>query len=160
MTRRSVADLYQLRGGELWRDPWPAYHRLRDEAPVLRVDHQSHGEFWVLSRFDDVFEAVRDTGTYSSAQGLTPDAAAMAMFEGHAAPIVMMDPPEHTAMRRLVSQPMTPRRVATIEPAIRAFVDERLDDVAERVALKTYWNSWVATMATTPGRPSRSACSR
>ena len=86
----------------------------------------------MLSRFDDVFEAVRDTGTYSSAQGLTPDAAAMAMFEGHAAPIVMLDPPEHTTMRRLVSRPMTPRRVATIEPAIRAFVDERLDDVAER----------------------------
>ena len=132
MTGRSGDDLYQLRGGERWRDPWPAYRRLRDETPVLRVDHESHGEFWVLSRFDDVFEAVRDTGTYSSAQGLTPDAAAMAMFEGHAAPIVMMDPPEHTTMRRLVSRPMTPRRVATIEPAIRAFVDDRLDDVAER----------------------------
>ena len=132
MTGRSGGDLYQLRGGERWRDPWPAYRRLRDEAPVFRVDHESYGEFWVLSRFDDVFEAARDTGTYSSAQGLTPDAAAMAMFEGHAAPIVMMDPPEHTTIRRLVSRPMTPRRVATIEPAIRAFVDERLDDVAER----------------------------
>ncbi len=132
MPSRSGGNLYQLRGGERWRDPWPAYGQLRDEAPVLRVDHESHGEFWVLSRFDDVFDAVRDTGTYSSAQGLTPDAAAMAMFEGHAAPIVMMDPPEHTAMRRLVSRPMTPRRVAAIEPAIRAFVDERLDDVAKR----------------------------
>lgn len=131
MNGSSVDDLYQLRGGERWRDPWPAYRRLRDDAPVHRVDHEVHGEFWVLSRFDDVFEAARDTETFSSAQGLTPDAAGMAMFEGHAAPIVMMDPPEHTAMRRLVSQPMTPRKVDSIEPAIRAFVDERLDVVAD-----------------------------
>lgn len=125
-------DKYLLRGGERWRDPWPAYRRLRNEAPVYQVDHDVFGDFWVLSRFDDVFEAARDTGTFSSAQGLTPGAAAMAMFEGRAAPIVMMDPPEHTTMRRLVSQPMTPRKVASIEPAIRAFVDERLDVVAER----------------------------
>lgn len=60
--------------------------QLRDEAPGLLADHESHGEFWVLSRFDDVFEAVRDTGTYSWAQGRRPDADAMAIFEGHAAP--------------------------------------------------------------------------
>jgi cytochrome P450 len=129
---RSMDDMYLMRGGERWRDPWPAYRRLRYDAPVHRVDHEMYREFWVLSRFDDVFETARDTGTFSSAQGLTPDAVGMAMFEGRAAPIVMMDPPEHTAMRRLVSQPMTPRRVASIEPAIQAFVDERLDAVAER----------------------------
>ena len=44
----------------------------------------------------------------------------------------MMDPPEHTAMRRRVSRPMTPRAVATVEPAVRAFVDARLDEVADR----------------------------
>jgi len=129
VTDRSVDDLYPLRGGERWRDPWADYKRLRDEAPALRVNHEQYGEFWVLSRFDDVFEAVRDAATFSSAQGLTPDVGSMAMFEGRATPIVMMDPPEHTMMRRLVSRPMTPRRVATIEPAVRAFVDERLDAV-------------------------------
>jgi cytochrome P450 len=81
----------------------------------------------VLSRFADVFDAVRDSATFSSAKGLTPDPDSMAMFEGRAAPIVMMDPPEHTTMRRLVSRPMTPRAVAALEPAISSFVDERLD---------------------------------
>jgi cytochrome P450 len=135
VTGPSVDDRYLLRGGETWRDPWPAYARLRDESPVHRVDHNRHGEFWVLSRFDDVFDAARDTDTFSSAQGLTPDVDSMAMFEGRAAPIVMMDPPEHTAMRRLVSRPMTPRKVAPIEPAVRAFVDARLDEIADRGAV-------------------------
>ncbi len=118
--------LFRLRSGGSWRDPWPSYRRLR-EAPVQSFDLPGFEPFWVLSRFADVFDAVRDTTTFSSAKGLTPDPDSMAMFEGRAAPIVMMDPPEHTTMRRLVSRPMTPRAVATLEPAIRAFVDERLD---------------------------------
>jgi cytochrome P450 len=40
---------------------------------------------------------------------------------------VMMDPPNHTAMRRLVSKAMTPRRVESIDGIVREFVDARLD---------------------------------
>ena len=121
MTHEATADArYVLRGGELWRDPWDEYRRLRDERPVHRAEDPEYGEFFVLSRFTDVFDAVRDTETFSSAQGLTLDPDAMAAFEGRAAPIVMMDPPDHTAMRRLVGRPMTPRRVAEIEPEVAA----------------------------------------
>ena len=122
--------LFELRGGESWRDPWPSYRRLQ-EAPVQCFDHPGFEPFWVLSRFADVFATVRDTTTFSSAKGLTPDLDSMAMFEGRAAPIVMMDPPEHTTMRRLVSRPMTPSAVAALGPAISAFVDERLDVLEE-----------------------------
>lgn len=73
MSPRSGDALFLLRGGERCRDPWSAYRRLRDDSPVHRVDHPRYGEFWVLSRFDDVFDAVRDTTTFSSAEGLTPD---------------------------------------------------------------------------------------
>jgi cytochrome P450 len=72
-------------------------------------------------------EAARDTATFSSAQGLTftygdMDKAGL----GDAAPLVMLDPPEHTEFRRLVSRGFTPRQVAVIEPEVRAFVVERL----------------------------------
>lgn len=122
---------FVLRGGEQWRDPWGAYRALRDEDPLHRVDHPDLGEFWVLSRFADVFAAARDPATFSSARGLTPGDDAMAMFEDMAAPLVMMDPPDHTALRRLVSRAMTPRAVAGLRPAIEAFVDAALDRVAE-----------------------------
>ena len=119
--------LFFLRSREEWRAPWDAYARLRDEAPVHHVERDDAIDYWVLSRFADVFAADRDTGTFSSAQGLTPDDHGMDMFEDQAAPIVMMDPPDHTTMRRLVSRPMTPRRVDLIEDAVREFVDQRLD---------------------------------
>jgi cytochrome P450 len=41
--------------------------------------------------------------------------------------MVMMDPPVHTAFRRLVGKGFTPRHVTEIEPAIRGFVVERIE---------------------------------
>ena len=123
---------FALRGGEAWRSPWADYRRLRNESPVHFVPAVGDNtDFHVLSRFDDVFCAVRNTETFSSAQGLTPNAAAMTMFDAGEEPIVMMDPPNHTAMRRLVGKQMTPRRVSQIEDAVGAFVDACLDRVAD-----------------------------
>jgi cytochrome P450 len=122
---------FVIRGGERWRSPWADYRRLRDEAPVLHVEHPSFGTFSVLSRFDDVFEAVRDTVTFSSASGLTLFPNDMALFDERARPIVMMDPPEHTEMRRLVSAPLAPRNVAAVEADVARFVDARLDEIAD-----------------------------
>jgi cytochrome P450 len=130
--RLIVTAAFELRGGEAWRDPFDSYADLRDHDPVLAVDDSGYPTFWVLSRFDDVFTAVRDWETYSSAQGLTPDPDGMALFEDGVLPIVMMDPPDHTEMRLLVNRPMTPRNVTSMESPITAFVDERLDRIADR----------------------------
>jgi len=105
------------------------YAGLRDYDPVHRVTHPDpRRDYWVLSRFDDVFAAARDTATFSSAQGLTfeydeRNKAGLA----EAAPMVMMDPPEHTAFRRLVGKGFTPRHVQELEPAVRAFAVERIE---------------------------------
>jgi hypothetical protein len=103
------------------------YRALRDIDPAHHVDAGA-GDYWVLSRFDDVFQAARDTERFSSAQGLTftYDDMAFAGLED-ARPIVMMDPPQHTDFRRLVARAFTPRAVADLEPVVRAFVAERLD---------------------------------
>jgi cytochrome P450 len=108
------------------------YAALRDEDPV---HHVAHGDYWVLSRFNDVCAAARDTATFSSAQGLTLqydelNAAGLA----EATPMVMLDPPEHTAFRRLVARGFTPRQVAALEPAVRTFVVERLESLHRRGA--------------------------
>ncbi|MCB1248014.1 MAG: cytochrome P450 [Acidimicrobiales bacterium] len=130
---------------EHMRAPFATYARLRDEAPVhfqpwAQVPATSHaaaadpgGGFYVLSRFDDVFAAARDTETFSSAEGLSLDGGDRKAL-GLAPTIVMMDPPEHTAYRRLVSRGFTPRAVAPLEPEVRAFVRARLDVMAEELA--------------------------
>jgi hypothetical protein len=104
------------------------YAALRDSDPVHHVEDS---DYWVLSRYSDVRAAVLDTGRYSSADGLTVryDELAAAGLE-EAAPLVMLDPPEHTEFRRLFSRGYTPRRVEEIEPAVRRFVRARLDVIA------------------------------
>jgi hypothetical protein len=112
------------RGGDLWREPWNDYRHLRDDDPGHHVDW---GDFWVLSRFSDVFDAARDTATFSSAQGLTHRYGDRDMLGAEISPIVMMDPPEHTAFRRIVAKGFTPRQVATLEPMVRDFVIGRVE---------------------------------
>ena len=53
---------FVLRGRELWRDPWDDYAWLRDNDPVHHVADAPDGEYWVLSRFADVFAAARGHG--------------------------------------------------------------------------------------------------
>lgn len=117
------------RSGATWRDVHVMYAALRESDPV---HHVAHGDYWVLSRFVDVWDAARDTTTFSSAEGLTityGERERIGLDE--AAPIVMTDPPEHTAFRRLVAGGFTPRQVAQVEPAVRRFVVERLDRLAD-----------------------------
>lgn len=121
----SAAARYVAPSGERWRDPYPMYAALRAHDPVHHVER---GDHWVLTRFADVFRAARDTATFSSAEGLTTTYGDMtAAGLDVAAPMVMLDPPDHTAFRRLVGRGFTPRRVADIEPAVRAFAAERID---------------------------------
>ena len=124
----TAAPAYEPRGRESWRDPYPAYKALRDNDPV---HHAEWGDFWVLSQFQDVFEAARDTATFSSAQGLTYRYGEREELGLDAVPIVMMDPPEHTAFRRVVAKGFTPRQVSLIESDVRAFVVERLERLVE-----------------------------
>lgn len=108
------------------RDPYALYRRLRDEDPV----HRAQRGFWVLSRFEDVFEAALDGTTFSSAQGLTFEDDEIASL-GLKPTLVMMDRPDHTTYRRLITRGFTPRKVAELEPRIRAFVQSRVAIVAE-----------------------------
>lgn len=119
--------VFEPRSGEGWRDPFPMYRALRRDDPVHHAPGAAPGaDYWVLSRFDDVLAAVVDAGTFSSAEGLTFDYGEMERI-GVEAPLVMMDPPGHTALRKLVTGRFTPQRVRALEPRIRRFVVEEVE---------------------------------
>ena len=115
---------FQPFGRDTWRDPYPLYRWLRAEDPV----HRAPIGCWVITRFADVWRAAGDTATFSSAQGLTFENEAVGLMPT----IVMMDPPDHTRYRRLVNRGFTPRRVAEIEPELRAYVRDLVEELAGR----------------------------
>jgi cytochrome P450 len=120
---------FKLRSGETWKNPFGMYKALRDGDPV---HHDGSGDYYVLTRFEDVFAAAADSATFSSMQGLTVNYGEIeATGMGDATPMVFLDPPEHTEFRRLVTQRLTPRKVADLEPDIRAFVVARIEKCLE-----------------------------
>ncbi len=126
---QAASVVYEPRSGETWRDPFPMYKALRDHDPVHRFEVEGR-EVWALSRFKDVLAAAIDAATFSSAQGLTMTYGDMEQL-GVESPIVMMDPPDHTKLRKLVIKRFTPRYVLEIEPLVRDFVIERVERLRE-----------------------------
>jgi cytochrome P450 len=120
------------RSGEGWRDPFSMYRALRDHDPVHHVeDPAGEDDYWVLSRFEHVLAAAVDAATFSSAEGLTFTYGEREKL-GIEAPIVMMDPPEHTALRKLAIKRFTPQQVRALGPMIREFVVERVERLREK----------------------------
>jgi cytochrome P450 len=104
-------------------DPYPVWKRLRDEAPLY---YNEKYDFYALSRYDDVERAFVDWETYSSAKGSVLEII-RADIEMPPGIFIFEDPPDHDLHRGLLSRVFTPRRLAAIEPKVRAFATRTLD---------------------------------
>src|SRR5277367_3242285 len=128
----SHAPRFQLANAETWANPWPMYRALRDHDPVHHVvpTHRPEDDYYVLTRHADVWAAARDHETFSSAKGLTVNYGDLEMIGlKDNPPFVMQDPPVHTEFRKLVSRGFTPRQVEAVEPKVREFVVERIEQL-------------------------------
>jgi len=113
-----------------FEDPWEVYRWMRDEAPVY---HHPELGFYAVSRYDDCVEVHRDHRAYTSTQGVTLDQLRSAAFGAvveATGSIIMMDPPGHERMRKLVNRAFTARRIAGWEPVARRVICGFLDDLA------------------------------
>jgi cytochrome P450 len=111
---------------DFFDSPYDTYRRMRDEAPVYYSDKY---DFYALTRYDDVAPAIKDFETYSSTRGITLDMVKAEEIEVPPGYIIMMDPPEHERMRKLVNRVFTPRAVTALEPMVR----ETIDSIANRL---------------------------
>jgi cytochrome P450 len=107
-------------------NPYPTYRWLRDHAPIY---YNEKLDFFALSRFRDVLAASHDWETYSSAEGTQVERFEPTMFE-LTPMMIFLDPPRHDRLRKLVSRVFTPRRVADLEPFIRATATRLLDQLS------------------------------
>jgi cytochrome P450 len=114
------------------RDPYPHYERLRALAPVARSDI---GGLWFLTGFDDCHNVLRDArfgkGDPNAPLTLLPGAAPRRRLRFAGKTMLLVDPPDHTRLRGLVSREFTPRRVERLRDGVERMCDELLDDIAE-----------------------------
>jgi len=104
-------------------DPYPAFKRLRDDAPLY---YNEQYDFYALSRFEDVERAYLDPKTYISGRG-----AILELIKANITfpPGVLLfeDAPVHTVHRGLLSRVFTPKRMNELEGKVREFCARSLD---------------------------------
>ena len=130
-----LADI-DLTNAELYRHGFPheIFTRLRGEAPVhwqpMREDLAATREegFWVLSKYEDIQAANRDSELFSAIDGpqlsYNPEIRGIMMLS--------MDGREHTHHRKLISSAFTPRMVGRLEQRARVWAISIVEDALKR----------------------------
>ncbi|WP_238005708.1 cytochrome P450 [Dactylosporangium sp. AC04546] len=122
---------------ELLRDPWTLYADLREHAPVLRV-----GPAVVVTRYDDVKELFRNTDGFSNKRwtgsrvtqrraSLAPDEVEkydylIRLDVNH---IGQNDRPNHTRLRKFVSQAFSRRAIDNLRERATAIANDLCDEI-------------------------------
>ncbi|MFI9461910.1 cytochrome P450 [Streptomyces xiamenensis] len=111
-------------------DPYPAYRALLTAGPV----HRTGNRFWVLGHAE-AYEALRDPRFRLATQPPSDvrDAAWDAAQDQHlfASSLLYVRPRSHAWMRRLLSQPFSPRRLEELRPMIARNAGLLLDRLEE-----------------------------
>jgi cytochrome P450 len=126
-TLDDVLDLDALRPGYTV-DPYPVLAELRQAVPVRRVTVLGL-QGWLVTRYDDVLEALASPAISVDPQYANPQVqawplVAAALHGPIARSVVTTDDPDHTRLRRLVAKEFTPRRVQALQPRIEQVCDE------------------------------------
>lgn len=119
-------------------DPYPLLAELRAATPIFRNPRTGQ---WTLTRFQDVFETLRDrrlgrnythVATHATFGRPEPDPRWASFHQHELWSLLSLEPPDHTRLRRLVAKVFTPRAVAALRPGLVSFADELLDACADR----------------------------
>jgi cytochrome P450 len=89
--------------------PFALYQDLRETSPVHWNDEPGGPGFWALTRYDDVYAVDHDFQNYSSGPTILIQDPLGEAGEGlgEAKMMLMMDPPQHTAFRKLIRAEFT-----------------------------------------------------
>jgi cytochrome P450 len=124
-------------------DPYPGYRWLRDEAPLHYVEVD---DLWLVSRYDDCLELLRNPSTFSSKLGVGKlmagglgrraaedigDATQTLQRMGDLRILIAVDPPDHVRLRRLVNRPFTPREIGAHESWMRPLCESIFDKLLD-----------------------------
>ena len=115
----------QLSSAAFFDNPHTIFHEMRSVAPVY---WSNQWNAWVLTRYDDVMQVLRDSEHFSSAGRVSylldnlPDDVRVQLtrLEKHyEIGLAHSDPPDHTRLRKLLNKVFTPRMVERWRPRIQ-----------------------------------------
>jgi len=124
MTATGASDArYDPYDVEINADPYPAFRRLREEAPLY---YNEPYDFFAVSRYADVERGLADRETFISGRGGILELI-RANIEMPPGVLIFEDPPVHTVHRSLLSRVFTPKKMNALEPKMRELCAQSLD---------------------------------
>jgi cytochrome P450 len=113
--------------------PHGQYQWLRDAGGAYWHARKDGAGFWAVTRFEDVRAIGRAPATFSSEPTIMIDdpAPGSSMAFGDHKMMLMMDPPQHTAFRKLISREFTQGPAAKLRTRCDALAREIVDAVIE-----------------------------
>ncbi|GAA4496764.1 cytochrome P450 [Actinoallomurus oryzae] len=122
-----------LSDAEVVRDPFAAYGRVREQAPLARLRVPGLDPWWVVTRHEPARAMLADPRLEIRADSfMRPDVPDDCL--PYMRTMSEMNGPEHARMRTLVAPAFTPRRAAGFRPRIERIVEGLLDDVEAHAA--------------------------
>jgi len=120
------------------QNPYERYDRLRSVDPV----HWSEGsQVWVLTRYQDVMDALRDPRLSSTSfSALIQEAGGgqnvKTLEQTFMAMMIFRDPPDHTRLRSLANKAFTPGVLERIRSQVQDSADLLLNDVRKKGSME------------------------
>jgi cytochrome P450 PksS len=127
-----------LASPEFKADPYTYYARLRDQAPVCRTILPTGEPAWLVTRYDDVANVLKDERFVKDpANAMAPEQLAQRpwfrkVFSTLNRTMLSRDAPDHARLRTLVQQAFAPRLIETMRPRVQELTNGLLDEVQER----------------------------
>lgn len=127
-------------------DPFAGYGALREQGPVVRGRFMDDSPVWLVTRFEEVRQVLRDQRFVNNPAAPSLGHAAednplirlidMLGLPEHLRPyllgsILNYDAPDHTRLRRLVSRAFTARKITDLRPRVEQIADALLARLPE-----------------------------
>jgi cytochrome P450/pimeloyl-ACP methyl ester carboxylesterase len=134
--RFAVKNLFDLVRPRALADPYPLYTRLRETAPVLRVQLPGTSTAFVLTRYADCVRLLREPAFHSA--GEAPEQVAPRWRDDRLIRCLYQsfgfrDGPAHDLLRATVARALTPHRSDLLRADTERIADQLLDDLERRL---------------------------
>ncbi|WP_257348181.1 cytochrome P450 family protein [Pseudalkalibacillus decolorationis] len=109
------------------------YEKLRKEDPVHRMVSPEGQVMWLITRYQDASEVLKDQRFIKDARKLmggeeNPISPPPELDNGLEM-MLFADPPDHTRLRKLVQKAFTPKMINQLQGRVQQIADELLDEV-------------------------------
>ncbi len=113
-------------GPDMAANPQPVWKALRDEMPVMPINDLPSGKGVLLSRKEDIMEALRHPEIFSSNMDAVDLCNKRPMIP------LQIDPPDHKKFRKLLDPIFAPRKMQAMDAEVSTLVNNLIDGFIDK----------------------------